>query len=372
MRCTQCNYALWQIAARRCPECGSPFKPSDFDFVPNSVRFACPHCDQAYYGTAANGHLVPAAFDCVKCHQPIHMDDMLLLPTEGLEEHRTLPFDMPWLEIGKRYGRLKGWAKTVGCAMGAPGRLLSVTPRESGVFKSLLFFALTQTLVITTSGLLLFLLPIVGLLSFSGFRLDWLVWSLGVMSLYVILPLSVLFLQTSVTHLVVVITGKHTGDFGRTLQALAYAGGANMLSAIPCVGLYQPGAIWWLVSSIFTVAEAQRIPRWRATVSVLALPVGILTLAMTLVLTLGWYGHTFARPAPRVPIGVPAQGSSGTSPAEQGVSDPNAIDKGLPESDSGEPGMNPSDSDAPGSQDTPPVDPTSSAPSTPGAVDPRV
>ena len=67
MRCKQCDYRLWNLTARRCPECGTPFLPSEFEFVPNSVQFCCPHCGQAYYGTDAKGHLVPPAFTCGRC-----------------------------------------------------------------------------------------------------------------------------------------------------------------------------------------------------------------------------------------------------------------------------------------------------------------
>ena len=81
MRCKSCDYPLWNLLARACPECGAAFKPSEFDFNLNAVRFCCPHCSQSYYGTDARGHLVPPAFACVSCGNAITMDDCLLLPT---------------------------------------------------------------------------------------------------------------------------------------------------------------------------------------------------------------------------------------------------------------------------------------------------
>jgi hypothetical protein len=89
MRCQQCEYRLWNLTSRQCPECGTPFAPSEFDFAPNTVRFCCPHCDQDYYGTSASGHLVPDAFDCVRCHNFIRMDEMVMRPAEGVEEEDT-------------------------------------------------------------------------------------------------------------------------------------------------------------------------------------------------------------------------------------------------------------------------------------------
>ena len=80
MQCKSCEYPLWNLKARQCPECGTPFTPSEFEFVINSVRYCCPHCNQAYYGTSEKGHLVPSEFDCVTCGRHLTMDEMVLLP----------------------------------------------------------------------------------------------------------------------------------------------------------------------------------------------------------------------------------------------------------------------------------------------------
>src|SRR5205809_3624053 len=97
MHCKQCDYPLWGLRTRECPECGKPFGPSSYEFVANSVRFCCPHCEQSYYGTGARGHLVPPHFDCVSCQRHIHMHDMVLFPAHGLEEEQTAIEQMPWL-----------------------------------------------------------------------------------------------------------------------------------------------------------------------------------------------------------------------------------------------------------------------------------
>ena len=89
MRCWHCDYSLWNLKTQNCPECGAGFRPSDREFVANSVRFCCPHCDQAYYGTGPKGHLEPDRFDCVQCGKSITMDEMLLLPVEGLQGYQT-------------------------------------------------------------------------------------------------------------------------------------------------------------------------------------------------------------------------------------------------------------------------------------------
>src|SRR5688572_3956647 len=116
MRCKTCDYPLWNLKARQCPECGRAFVPSEFEFVLNSVRFCCQHCDQAYYGTGPRGELVPADFVCVACGQRTRMDDMVLRPAQGVEEKQTQVLKMPWLERAQR-GRISAWFSTLGMAM---------------------------------------------------------------------------------------------------------------------------------------------------------------------------------------------------------------------------------------------------------------
>ena len=33
MRCKTCDYPLWNLTTRVCPECGTPFLPSQFDIT---------------------------------------------------------------------------------------------------------------------------------------------------------------------------------------------------------------------------------------------------------------------------------------------------------------------------------------------------
>ena len=55
MHCQTCGYSLWNLAARECPECGARFLPGDFEFVPGTVQFCCPHCRHARHGTDDSG-----------------------------------------------------------------------------------------------------------------------------------------------------------------------------------------------------------------------------------------------------------------------------------------------------------------------------
>lgn len=95
MNCKTCDYALWNLRTRVCPECGSSFNVADFEWRPGAVRFCCPHCNQAYYGTDAKGHLVPPEFECIACGQSITMEEMVLLPAEGVRSEDTSPRSVP-------------------------------------------------------------------------------------------------------------------------------------------------------------------------------------------------------------------------------------------------------------------------------------
>ena len=135
MRCRTCDYLLWNLRSRICPECGSGFRPSEFEFAPSSVQFCCPHCNQSYYGTGEKGRIVPRAFDCVTCEQRIDLDEMVLLPSVGLEEHQTRAERVPWLER-RRLGVVKAWFSTVRGSMTHPTRMIRGAPGEGKSFQA--------------------------------------------------------------------------------------------------------------------------------------------------------------------------------------------------------------------------------------------
>ncbi|GMV97536.1 MAG: hypothetical protein AMXMBFR83_18940 [Phycisphaerae bacterium] len=280
MRCRQCEYRLWALRTRECPECGRPFAPSEYEFVPGSVRFACPHCDQSYYGTAANGHLVPTEFDCVSCGRHVHMDEMVLFPAEGIEEERTRLEAMPWLDRKNR-GFVRAWFRTLGMALVAPGRLMVLTPAGRSVGQAWWFAVVTQLIFSLTAGLTVMILPLLlvaglgrgggpGPMSvltgtFGGMCLGW--WA----SILVGVALWGL-----IAHGFLYLTGGARNGIGRTYQALCYSSGANVLAGLPCVGihlfLFGIAPIWWVVSAILMLREGQKVHAFRAATAVLILP----------------------------------------------------------------------------------------------------
>ncbi len=280
MRCKNCDYPLWQISARVCPECGAPFKPSEYEFTLNSVRFCCPHCEQDYYGTGPTGHLVPRSFNCVRCSKPIDMDDMVLLPTEGVQEHQTEVQRQPWLERGKRRGFFSALFATIGHSLVKPGQLLKATPPESGAWPATAFMLCTLGGLALVYGLfmLLFFGIIGGIASAAGPRggtgVGAVMLGMGAGSAagLLIFWLLILSLSAVVAHGILKITGGCAHGLGRTWQAFCYSSGANVASAVPCLGAYF-GWIWWLVSGCIALKDAQKVHGGRAALAVLTVPI---------------------------------------------------------------------------------------------------
>jgi hypothetical protein len=274
MRCKSCNYPLWTLKARTCPECGRPFAPSEFDFVPNAVRFCCPHCDQAYYGTDDRGHLTPRQFECVSCKTFIRMDDMILRPAEGVAEAQTIPSANPWLNRRER-GSFRAFFSTVGMALTAPGTLMQRTPVEGGHAAAWALAVLVQFVIVAVAILPVTLL-MGGIAAVGGGGPGGVAflagWTFGYIVAVFAVAMIVIVLWGATAHVLLRMTGGSLHGIARTYQALCYSSAANVLSAIPCFGFYF-GWIWWAVSAVLMVKEAQQVGGGRASLAVLAFPV---------------------------------------------------------------------------------------------------
>ncbi len=303
MRCKTCDYRLWNLPARRCPECGTPFKPSDYEFTINSVQFRCPHCGQSYYGTGERGHLVPIEFDCVGCGRHIHMDEMVLFPTEGVEEGQTKIENAPWLERAER-GRVRAWFSTVGMALVRPGRLMEMLPEENATGQAILFGLITTVLLMASmTGPYLLLL-----LGFSVGAAGWgeIVGFVIAVTAFLALVLALMFLWGLIIHALLRITGETAGGLGHTYQAVFYGSGANVGCALPCMGMYV-GWIWYVISTVIMVKWRQRVSGLRAAFAVITFPL-LLIAAVG-----GFYAWLFLSFIPTIPTTMPAAGAPSAS-----------------------------------------------------------
>lgn len=270
MRCKVCDYQLWNLPSRQCPECGTAFCVSDYEFIPNSVRFCCPHCSQPYYGTGYQGHLAPESFACVTCGQPLHMNDMVLLPAEGLEDEQTEVYRIPWLQRAK-IGWLKAWWATVRLALFRPVQMMRGVPPATGLGQAWRFAAANQLLAISPAELMLFAFVGAWTGALRGPVIPMAAWFLFLLAAGILIGLVGIAIWAAVAHVVLRLTGGTKHTFGRTCEALCYSSGVSALLMLPLCGMYFCW-IWWLISSYLTLKEAQRVHGARATLAILTLP----------------------------------------------------------------------------------------------------
>lgn len=323
MQCAGCGYPLWNMKTRVCPECGTAFSPSATRFAPSSVKFCCPHCDQQYFGTDANGHLVPPAFDCVRCGRAVTMDEMVVRPIEGVVTKPIRPDDMPWLERASR-GTAKAWLQTIGRAMTAPASLMRAIPIDAPARGAWVFMLVNVAIFFVAGQLPGTLLSMVFLGSMGRARGVGPPFGGGPLSLFgglmnfngvaflvgFAMMLAGVALWMALTHLLLRLFGGAVAPARRSWHALGYSSAAAAAMAIPCGCGYYPGVIWWLVAASVMLGIAHPGSGARAAWACIAAAaiVGVLQFGIYVTFTVlmlrgvgGTFGGAFTPPpAPRV------------------------------------------------------------------------
>ncbi len=299
MFCKTCQYPLWNLKERTCPECGTGFAPSHFRFTPNSIQFLCPHCSQQYYGTSQTGHLLPPKFECVKCAHHIEMDQMVLIPAAGIDERRTQARINPWTDRLTR-PKFRDWLKTTLMSMGAPAALILATDpgvkRRRTLGYASLTAALASALSIVMPFLVLapFLVPL-GINAQGVMAIA--VWVLGVLltglMMYVFVPLYAL-----VAH-AVLRGGKPRAGFRMTMHAVSLSSGANIFWGVPIFGMMAGfvGLIWWGISLSVMLRVVHKVGRVRATIAGMLVPAMMFLLAIAGIVALMLFSFTMASTA---------------------------------------------------------------------------
>jgi len=278
MKCPGCEYELWNLKAGPCPECGRPFKPSDFDFLANAVKFCCPHCSQTYYGAGTKGELVPSEFDCVSCGQHLTADDMLLLPADALGKRDAVRFPNPWLDPHAR--GMSRWFSTVSASLGQPAKMMEATPAFGSTGRSLTF-AMANIVVAGLFGLVC-----AGVTLFMPGGGGSAAYFIGAS---LVVPAIYLFVWSAATHGMLKLLRANTPDgMARTVQAISFGSGGWIMAIIPCFGPLV-GFPAWVACATIAVRAAHQVAGWRASIATLTLPVlTVLTVfALYLALTFG-------------------------------------------------------------------------------------
>jgi len=99
--------------------------------------------------------------------------------------------------------------------------------------------------------------------------------------LMVPIVLAYVLLWGLVAHGILKIGIGRTETIRRTFQALCYGAGAYVTAVTPCLGGYV-GPVWWIVGAILMVREGHKVSGLRATIAVLAFPVGSVLLFVAL------------------------------------------------------------------------------------------
>jgi len=271
MRCATCDHALWKTVGRTCPECGTPFRPSEFTFRPSAVAFRCPHCAQDYYGTDARGLLEPTEFDCVRCGRHVHLDEMVLEPAEGRSEDETGPRPNPWAER-IRIGLLRAWWRSVVQILFRPtGFGASLPPRYASASGfGFMLLCLVPQAILGIAAMLLMLMPMMlagpgpgpaGFLAAQSF------FAFG--SAFVLVPVALL--GGLLAHATLVLLGARGTSLSRSVGCGQFAAGAtSLVGFVPCVSCipFVP-VIWWFASFRLMLAAVHRCPRWKAAIAAL-------------------------------------------------------------------------------------------------------
>lgn len=278
MECKKCGYRLWNIQSRQCPECGEGFTPSDYDFVPGTVAYCCPHCEQTYFGTDHRGHLQPQAFTCVNCQQPVDMAQMVLRPAAGYEELQTRATDNPWVKRDTKKSTVLAWLRVCLRALVRPSDLVSRHVEGDYAISAwfFLFFNFAM-LSLLAAG------PFVAMGVFSSFDdhdflpaiLTFLGVLLGVVTVGFVLLLLAVGVWGGITHGVLKIISRPACLFTDTVDCFCYGSGTGSLMAIPFVGPFLFGwlfVIWWPVSAGLILARMHHVSRIRAIFAACMLP----------------------------------------------------------------------------------------------------
>jgi uncharacterized membrane protein YgcG len=264
MRCLQCDYPLLNLVDRTCPECGLEFRPSEYCFPPKKIRFCCPQCHTAYYGTDERGHLEPKSFDCVECGRRLHMDEMVLRPAEGVSERELQVNSVAWPERQRR-GRVRAFFSTIWQGMTVPGEVIRFLPKNASLGDAVGFMAIMVALALALPWLVIVIIMMFdvsyldaedigyGLLAFAGVS----AMGIGVLAVWMLSA-----------HLVLRMIGGAKQGVGRTMLAFSYTSGANAMNFL--VGL---GVVWWALSFAVALGAAHRTSVVRTFVAVFALPV---------------------------------------------------------------------------------------------------
>ncbi|MEY3143498.1 MAG: hypothetical protein RLY21_1991 [Planctomycetota bacterium] len=229
---------------RKCSECGTPYALAEFEFRRGRVKFCCPQCDKAYYGTSLRGHLEPEEFDCIGCGMHLAMERCVVRAHDMAREHEAMQKrDLPWLEP-TNLGWFRRWWNTTNIAVSFQAGIARRLTRSPQPLRAVGFVLMNASIAYTTAGLAYGLLPI----CFGNWNI------LASIDLYdAMLAVAAIAGSVVATALFVAIPaalcagltrrGEPLG-FARGYEIAAYSTGALILCLVPCCGALGVTLLW--------------------------------------------------------------------------------------------------------------------------------
>lgn len=308
MNCQRCDYPLFHLNARACPECGEPFAVEWYRFEPNSVAFQCPHCAQEYFGNDEYGLPFPRDFDCVQCGQPVSLNMMQVVPkVEGAAGR--LAAGSPWDERA-RIGAFSAWWQTWTLILTKPRDFFQNHLGTSwGEAYKFAFFACLIGLFtncIFQALLMMGMGTLAGGGAGAGLAFAAPVYLCMGLVLPVITPAMGGAVSACFIHPAVALLAPRRRRFEDTMRVCMYGMAPYALYAIPvCGGMI--GGLWAMWSTIAGIQVVHRTTRGRAAFAVLW-PVFFVIAVYALIITFILAGRgTVVFPAPGgVPVPVPS------------------------------------------------------------------
>lgn len=289
MRCKNCEHVLWNQPAptageqRLCSECGEAYRVADFSFERGKVRFCCPDCDTAYYGTSAQGHLEPAEFDCVGCGRHLAMEQCVLRPHDERREADAMQrVDLPWI-VGRGDGRFRRWYTTAALSLTNSGRIAPMLGRAPQPLRAAGFLAINAAVACAGAAVPYLLFGLIGVGAGGGLGGDAMAVVLAIAAYLTIVAALVVgaALPAGAVALGMSAFGaKRGGDrFWRAYEVACYSSGGLLIAVLPCCGGLL-GGFWWMVqcAQAFAAVYASEGARLRiaaAALSVVGFVVGV-------------------------------------------------------------------------------------------------
>ncbi len=296
MRCKSCDHTLWNLPGNTCPECGTLFSRSLYEFQPYAVIFKCPHCAQPYYGAGAKGHLVPPEFECQSCHNSITMESCVLLPVPGRElDAVAVGVPVPWTTEGSIFKRF--WATCLSALISPRVLGLAISTHEPRLKRASTFFVAVVGLLLAVSlvclfgqsALMVFALGAAGgpssgsggvavpttALFASQLGPGFLIGMITPIAYAMYIPIAaavgaLTFRMLGGDLMQETARVARTLPFARAMEILLWSSGTLLVSLVPCVGSF--AAVWWVVSaaimtSAFVTARASQAASARGAVA---------------------------------------------------------------------------------------------------------